>query len=329
MHEYGCDVSILKTAIFYGLNFSGKIAFIMETKPSYRGRFAPSPTGPLHFGSMVAAVGSYLDARSQRGEWRVRMEDLDPPRMVAGAADNILRTLEAYGLQWDGPVMYQSQRYEAYREALEQLRGQGVLYSCNCSRREIADSALNTAAGLVYPGYCRNGMKPGRAEHALRLRTDDVLIQFDDRLQGTYAQNLTLEVGDFVLRRADGLYAYQLAVVVDDAVQGTTDIVRGADILDSTPRQIYLQQLLGLPTPTYLHLPVAVNAKGEKLSKQTLAPAVETTNILSLLFKVLEFLGQRPPPVLLEGDVNAFWSWAAANWDAKKIPSLRSCRVVE
>lgn len=275
---------------------------------------------------MVAAVGSYLDARSQQGEWRVRMEDIDPPRMVAGAADNILRTLEAYGLQWDGPVMYQSQRNEAYREALEQLRGQGVLYPCNCSRREIADSALNTPAGLIYPGYCRHGMRSGRAEHALRLRTDDVRIQFDDRLQGTHVQSLNLEVGDFVLRRADGLYAYQLAVVVDDAVQGMTDIVRGADILDSTPRQIYLQQLLGLPTPTYLHLPVAVNANGEKLSKQTLASAVETTNFLPVLFQVLEFLGQKPPPVLLEGDVNAFWSWAIANWDAKKIPAQRSCR---
>lgn len=278
---------------------------------------------------MVAAVGSYLDAKSHLGEWLVRMEDLDPPRVAVGAADDILRTLEAYGLQWDGAVMYQSQRGEVYREALDQLQGAGVLYPCNCSRREIADSALNNVAGLIYPGHCRNGMRPGRAEHALRLRADEICIQFDDRLQGKCEQRLNLEVGDFVLRRADGLYAYQLAVVVDDAAQGITDVVRGADILDSTPRQIYLQQLFGFPTPSYLHLPVAVNAKGEKLSKQTLAPAVNTTNTLPLLFKVLEFLGQKPPLVLLEGDVNAFWSWAIANWDAKEIPARRSWKGLD
>lgn len=298
----------------------------MKTKSSYRGRFAPSPTGPLHFGSMVAAVGSYLDAKSHQGEWLIRMEDLDPPRVVEGAADDILRTLEAYGLQWDGAVMYQSLRDEAYREVLDRLRGVGVLYPCNCSRREIADSSLNATTGLIYPGHCRNGMKPGRAEHALRLRTDDVPIQFDDRLQGKYVQRLNLEVGDFVLRRADGFHAYQLAVVVDDAEQCVTDIVRGADILDSTPRQIYLQQLLGFPTPSYLHLPVAVNAQGEKLSKQTLASAVDTTNILPLLFKVLAFLGQEPSQALLDGDINAFWSWAIMNWDVKKIPARRAHR---
>lgn len=297
-----------------------------EIKSSYRGRFAPSPTGPLHFGSMVAAVGSYLDARSRQGEWLVRMEDLDPPRVVAGAADDIQRTLEVYGLQWDGAVMYQSRRGEAYREALDQLRRQDVLYPCNCTRREIADSALNPMAGLVYSGYCRNGMRSGREEHALRLRTDDNPIQFDDRLQGPYVQRLESEVGDFVVRRADGFYAYQLAVVVDDAEQGVTDIVRGADILDSTPRQIYLQKLLGVPTPSYLHLPVAVNANGEKLSKQTLAPSVATKNPLPLLLKVLEFLGQNPPQALLDGDIDTFWLWAIANWDVARIPPLRAHR---
>lgn len=291
---------------------------------AYRGRFAPSPTGPLHFGSMVAAVGSYLDAKFHQGEWLVRMEDLDPPRVMAGAADDILRTLELYGLEWDGPVMYQSRRHQAYREALDQLRRLDVLYPCNCSRREIADSVLNPMTGLVYPGNCRNGMRSGREEHALRLRTDDALLQFDDRVQGHYAQRLESEVGDFVLRRADGLYAYQLAVVVDDSAQGITDIVRGADILDSTPRQIYLQKLLGVPTPSYLHLPVALNAIGEKLSKQTLAPAVETKNPLGLLTRVLEFLGQNPPKALTDGDSGAFWSWAIANWDAAKIPRVRN-----
>lgn len=296
----------------------------METKASqYRGRFAPSPTGPLHFGSLVAAVGSYLDARSRHGEWLLRIEDLDPPRTVAGASDDILRTLEALGLHWDGVVMYQSQRGEAYRATLDQLQRQGALYPCNCSRREIADSALDASPSLVYPGYCRTGMRPGRTEHALRVRTDDVPVQFHDRLQGHCAQRLALEAGDFVLRRADGLYAYQLAVVVDDAAQGVSDVVRGADILDSTPRQIYLQKLLGLATPSYLHLPVAVNAQGEKLSKQTLAPAVEVGVPLPLLFKVLEFLGQDPPRELLQGDLASFWSWAIAHWAVAKIPVQR------
>lgn len=297
----------------------------METEVSqYRGRFAPSPTGPLHFGSLVAAVGSYLDAKSRHGEWLLRIEDLDPPRIVAGAADDILRTLEALELHWDGAVMYQSRRGEAYRAALDQLRRQGALYPCNCSRREIADSALDVSSSLVYPGYCRSGMRPGRTEHALRVRTDDAPVQFHDRLQGHCLQRLAAEAGDFVLRRADGLYAYQLAVVVDDAAQGVSDIVRGADILDSTPRQIYLQKLLGLATPSYLHLPVAVNVLGEKLSKQTLAPAVEVDVPLPLLFKVLEFLGQEPPRELLQGDLASFWSWAIAHWAVVKIPARRT-----
>lgn len=298
---------------------------LMETEVSqYRGRFAPSPTGPLHFGSLVAAAGSYLDAKSRHGEWLVRIEDLDPPRMLAGAADDILHTLEALGLHWDGAVMYQSQRGESYREALNELQHQGVLYSCNCSRREIADSALNASSSLVYPGYCRNGMRPGRSDYALRVKSDDLTIQFHDRLQGHYVQQLAAEVGDFVLRRADGLYAYQLAVVVDDAAQNISDIVRGADILDSTPRQIYLQQLLGLATPSYLHLPVVVNVRGEKLSKQTLAPAVEVASPLPLLFEVLEFLGQDPPRELLQGDLDSLWSWAIAHWAVAKIPAQRT-----
>ena len=297
----------------------------MKTEVStYRGRFAPSPTGPLHFGSLVAAVGSFLDAKSRHGEWLVRIEDIDPPRIVAGAADDILRTLEALDLHWDGAVMYQSRRGDAYREALDQLQRQGALYPCNCSRREIADSALSGPSSRVYPGYCRDGMRTGRARHALRVRTDDVLIQFHDRLQGHRSQLLASETGDFVLRRADGLYAYQLAVVVDDAAQGISDIVRGADILDSTPRQIYLQKLLDLATPFYLHLPVAINVQGEKLSKQTLAPAVEVDVPLPLLLKVLEFLGQDPPRELLQGDLDSFWSWAIAHWAVERIPARQT-----
>lgn len=289
----------------------------------YRGRFAPSPTGSLHFGSLVAAVGSYLDARTCQGKWFVRIEDLDPPRVVEGATDEILRTLEAFGLFWDGDVVYQSHRAEAYRAALEALSQQGILYPCNCSRREIADSSLDTSSGPIYPGHCRSGMRVGRAIHALRLRTDNIPIHFCDRLLGDYGQCLELEVGDFVLRRVDGLTAYQLAVVVDDAEQGITHIVRGADILDSTPRQIYLQRLLHYTTPSYLHLPVAVNVQGEKLSKQTLAPALNSLDPLPQLTRVLAFLGQGPPPELAESSLSDFWSWAVANWSVHKIPQLR------
>lgn len=289
----------------------------------YRGRFAPSPTGALHFGSLVAAVGSFLDARSCQGTWFVRMEDLDPPRMVAGAADDILRTLEAFGLFWDGEVMYQSRRGEAYRAALEVLQQQGAIYPCNCSRREIADSAPGPSSGLIYQGRCRHGMRQGKAKHALRLITDNKPIHFRDRLLGEYGQCLETDVGDFVLLRSDGLFAYQMAVVVDDAEQGINHIVRGADILDSTPRQIYLQHLLHLSTPSYLHLPVAVNAQGEKLSKQTLAPAVNLREPVAQLFRVLEFLGQSPPPSLASADLADFWSWAIANWAVHKIPPHR------
>lgn len=289
-----------------------------------RGRFAPSPTGALHFGSLVAAVGSYIDAKAHRGEWLLRIEDIDQPRVVSGAADAIMRTLEALGLNWDGEVIYQSQRHEAYRAALDQLQSLGVLYSCNCSRREIADSAINSASSLVYRGNCRNGMRPGRSSYALRVKTDDEPVSFYDRLQGNCSLRLESQVGDFVLLRADNIFAYQLAVVVDDADEGISDVVRGADILDSTPRQIYLQKLLGLPTPSYLHLPVAVNDRGEKLSKQTLAPAVEVNNPLPLLFKVLEFLGQQPPHEILQGDLTSFWSWAITHWAIEKIPSCRT-----
>lgn len=304
------------------IEFSGAELSLMKTEISrYRGRFAPSPTGPLHFGSLVAAVGSFLDAKSRQGEWLVRIEDLDPPRVVPGAADGILRTLDAFGLYWDGEVMYQSRRGESYRDALEHLQHAGAIYPCNCSRREIAESGFNASSGLVYPGYCRNGMRPGRREHALRVKVDDKPVEFRDRLQGNRIQRLASGLGDFVLRRADGLYAYQLAVVIDDAAQGISDVVRGADILDSTPRQIYLQKLLELPTPSYLHLPVVLNVQGEKLSKQTLAPPVDVGIPLPQLFKVLEFLGQNPPGELLQGDLGSFWVWAITHWTVGNIPA--------
>ena len=222
----------------------------------YRGRFAPSPTGPLHFGSLVAAVGSYLDARAQGGEWLLRMEDVDTPRNVPGAAEHILATLEAFGFEWDGPVLWQSQRLAAYAEALAQLQAAGLAYGCACSRKEIADSASQTASpattratiqaaidgGLIYPGTCRHGLPAGRSARAWRLRVNDEAIAFTDRVQGWAAQCLARDVGDFVLHRADGLFAYQLAVTVDDDFQGISDIVRGADLLASTPRQIWLRR---------------------------------------------------------------------------------------
>jgi glutamyl-Q tRNA(Asp) synthetase len=290
----------------------------------YRGRFAPSPTGPLHFGSLVAAVGSFLEARSRGGEWLVRMEDLDLPRTVPGAADDILRTLDAFGLHWDGEVMVQSARNEAYRAALAELEKLGAVYPCACTRKEIADSAINGIDGPVYPGICRAGLPEGRAPRAMRVHTDLSPVGFDDALQGRISQILATEVGDFVVRRADGLFAYQLAVVVDDAEQAITHVVRGADLLDSTPRQVYLQKLLSLPTPAYLHLPVAVNERGEKLSKQTLAPAVGLIKPVAQLFEALKFLNQAPPAELKDADLDDFWKWAIAHWRAGKLPAVRA-----
>jgi len=285
---------------------------------AYRGRFAPSPTGPLHFGSLVAAVGSYLEAKKHQGQWLLRMEDLDPPREMPGAADGILAALEAYGFEWDGPVLFQSRRSEAYEAALTELEQAGHLYPCACTRKEIADSALQGIEGPVYPGTCRNGLH-GREPRAWRVRTTMDATAFDDALQGHQSQNLERDIGDFVLKRADGLYAYQLAVVVDDAAQDITHVVRGADLLASTPRQIWLQRLLGLPTPHYVHLPVAVNRRGEKLSKQTLAVPLDLKMPAPALWQALNFLGQHPPPELCE-DLPALWHWAKACWQLEAVP---------
>jgi glutamyl-Q tRNA(Asp) synthetase len=256
------------------------------------GRFAPSPTGPLHFGSLVAAVASWLDARAAGGRWLVRMEDLDQPRVQPGAADEILRALERLGLGWDGEVVVQNRRTALYQPALERIRAH--TYWCGCTRREIADSSLGLAGdgAAIYPGTCRRGLPPGKPPRALRLRVDASKIGFVDRVQGRREQVLGRDVGDFVLYRADGQFAYQLAVVVDDAAQGVTDVVRGADLIDSTARQIFLQRLLGLPTPRYLHVPVVVNAAGEKLSKQTGAEPLDLSRPEQELRRALAFLGQ-------------------------------------
>jgi glutamyl-Q tRNA(Asp) synthetase len=294
-----------------------------------RGRFAPSPTGPLHFGSLVTAVGSYLSVHSQSGEWLVRIEDLDPPREVKGAADDILRTLEVYGFEWDGAVMYQSRRRDAYEEALATLRRRGALYPCGCTRKEIADSSIAGIEGPVYPGTCRAGLAPGRSARALRVRTDNAVIDFEDRVQGRQYSLLEREVGDFVARRADGFYAYQLAVVVDDAEQGITEVVRGADLLTSTACQMYLQQLLGLPTPGYLHLPAAVNVQGEKLSKQTYAKPLPRAKPVIMLRQALDFLGQGPQPDAGESSLASFWAAAIAAWDERRIPRSRTRRCID
>ena len=284
------------------------------------GRFAPSPTGPLHFGSLVAALGSYLDARARGGRWMVRLEDVDEPRTQPGAAESILATLEHCGFEWDGAVEVQSRRKALYKDALDRLRAAGHAYPCGCTRKEIADSALAPDGARIYPGTCRHGLASGRTERAWRVRTEGAMIEVEDRLQGRIAQSLEREVGDFVLFRADGYFAYQLAVVVDDAAQGITDIVRGADLLDSTARQIHLQRLLGLPTPTYLHLPVAVNPAGEKLSKQTEAQAAGPAAIAA----ALAFLGHAPPAVLRAAPAKELVAWGIAHWDSARLPKARA-----
>jgi glutamyl-Q tRNA(Asp) synthetase len=297
--------------------------------PVYRGRFAPSPTGPLHFGSLVAAVGSFLEARARGGEWLLRMEDVDAPRCSQAAAHSILRTLEAFGFAWDGEVVWQSRRTAAYAAALEQLKQAGRVFPCACTRKELADSMLAADGAALYPGTCRNGLPPGKTARAWRLRVDAARVAFDDALQGRIESALAREAGDFILLRADGLFAYQLAVVVDDAAAGITHVVRGADLLLSTPRQIYLQQCLGLPTPAYAHLPVAVNAAGEKLSKQTRALPLDNQRPGPELWAALDFLGQQPPPELRVAGCGELWHWALANWQLGRVPHQQALPSIQ
>ena len=296
----------------------------------YVGRFAPSPTGTLHPGSLVAALASWLDARAHGGRWLVRIEDVDTPRCVPGAADDILRTLDAFGLHSDEPVIHQSRRTAAYDEALQRLQDTGATYPCCCTRKEIADSALHGIEGFIYPGTCRKGMMHQRATPAWRVRTDQYHspITFDDTLQGRISQNLASEIGDFVVKRADGLFAYQLAVVVDDAFQQITHIVRGADLLNSTARQIHVQHLLDLDVPHYMHLPVAVNQDGEKLSKQTLAQAVNTAQVSNELWCALHFLRQQPPQALRNERIETILEWARQNWRPENLVGLRALPAV-
>jgi glutamyl-Q tRNA(Asp) synthetase len=288
----------------------------------YCGRFAPSPTGPLHFGSLLAAVASYLEARTHQGRWLLRIEDIDQPRTIPGASDSILRSLDNFGFEWDGPVVYQSQRQDLYLEAMSRLQKSGLVYPCGCTRKEIADSAIHGLEGAIYPGTCSNGLPDGKYPRAWRVRTNHQSIGFEDAIQGYIEQKLALDIGDFVLKRADGIFAYQLAVVVDDAEQGVTHVVRGADLLDSTPRQIYLQQLLGLPLVRYAHIPVALNAKGEKLSKQTRAPELDQRQPGAILWNALHILGQLPPHALKQTGVHTLWQWAFEHWLLERIPQI-------
>ena len=284
------------------------------------GRFAPSPTGSLHFGSLVAATASYLAARAERGRWLLRIEDLDKPREQTGAAARIIQTLLALGFEWDDEILYQSQRLSAYHDALRHLSSH--TYPCTCSRKAIQQAGQTGALGLIYAGTCRDKtlFPAPQQQYALRLRTDDTVVDFEDAIQGHYAQRLASEVGDFVIRRADGLFAYQLAVVVDDAFQGVNQIVRGADLLDNTPRQIYLQRLLGFPTPHYAHVPLAMGQDGQKLSKQNFAPSIDRHASVQSLVAALQFLGQQPPHAADVTSLTALWDWAIANWNSQNVP---------
>ncbi|MCU7904943.1 MAG: tRNA glutamyl-Q(34) synthetase GluQRS [Candidatus Thiodiazotropha sp. (ex Epidulcina cf. delphinae)] len=289
------------------------------TNQRCRGRFAPSPTGPLHFGSLVAALGSYLDARRRGGEWLVRMEDLDRTREVGGSAALILHTLEGFGFRWDDEVLYQSRRTDAYDAAVDELTGARLAYPCGCSRKAIGKEAETGVEGPIYPGACRKRPADAGLTHSIRVLTDERVIKVSDAIQGPVKQNLAREIGDFVIRRADGFHAYQLAVVVDDAWQGITHIVRGADLLNSTPRQCYLQQRLGLPRPGYAHLPLAVDGRGRKLSKQHRDAPVDPGRPLDALLQALAFLHQPLPPER-PANLDEFWQWSIAHWSLATIP---------
>lgn len=290
----------------------------MARSSRYVGRFAPSPTGPLHLGSLVAALASFLDARANDGLWLLRVEDLDPPRESKQAAAQILSTLEILGLHWDGPTLWQSDRLESYECALIELQAKNLIFECVCNRAK---------ASGVYKGYCRNKVHSGTAATSRRLKVADQTIRFDDLFQGEYAQNLAKEVGDFVVKRKDGLFAYQLAVVVDDAFQAVTHVIRGHDLLSSTTRQIFLQQVLGFDTPHYGHHPVVVNDDGNKLSKQTHAAPVDVGAPQLALLQALTLLRQSPPRQLAASGVFDIISWATSHWDPTRLVGESSIRI--
>lgn len=294
------------------------------TEPSgYVGRFAPTPTGPLHFGSLLAAVASYLEAVRRGGAWLVRIEDIDPPREQAGATQRILEALQRYGFEIHGPGTRQSVSEPAHRAAIAQLVDSGRAYYCDCSRKELSD-ADQGPLGAIYPATCRHRHLAPAPSCAIRIRTDGAQIAFTDRLQGEQRQSVESASGDFVIRRRDGLIAYQLAVVVDDHRQGVTEVVRGIDLLDSTPRQVWLQRLLGYDTPAYAHIPIAVDVHGRKLGKSTQAAALPLEEPAPVLFDALVALQQAPPPTLERAALATVWTWAAEHWNLDRLRGLRS-----
>ena len=285
------------------------------------GRFAPSPSGPLHFGSLVAALASYCEAKSRRGLWLLRIEDVDTPRVVAGASEQILRDLEAFGFAWDGAVSYQSDRFDQYQYYLDKLLAQGDCYACECSRRSLRKRGVRSGPlGQIYPGLCRLKQLPV-ANHSLRLNTENAnSVGFLDRVYGQFSLNLPESVGDFVLKRADSIFAYHLAVVVDDQLQGINQIVRGADLLENTCLHLYLQQKLAFATPEYMHIPLVNNAQGVKLSKQTGARALDHQRASRLLVAALRHLGQVTSPDLEYNNPREVLQWASDNWSPGLIP---------
>ncbi len=305
------------------------MTIVIAERLPYRGRFAPSPTGPLHFGSLVAAVGSYLRAKSRSGEWYLRIENIDPPREVAGASDDQIRCLETLGFEWDGAVYFQSESAARFEQALANLTLAGHTFQCRCPRKLLRQTPPPVAnMPRIYPGTCRDLGLPDTKSTSTRLKVESGQIEFTDILQGRISQRVADEVGDFVLRRRDSLFAYQLAVVVDDADQGITEIVRGCDLLDNTMRQIYLQRLLGYPTPDYVHLPVATTADNDKLSKHTGALAIDNSRPARVLVQALSFLRQHPPAGLVEADPSTVWAWALENWDISKLSRIKSSIAV-
>lgn len=288
------------------------------------GRFAPSPTGPLHLGSLYTALASFLQARSQQGKWLLRIDDLDTPRNVKGAADSILTTLDAFGLHWDDSVVYQSQCLDAYHAKLDELAKNRLIYPCSCSRKTLAAIQASTD---VYSGLCRNKLIPPDSPYALRVKTAARVIAFDDGLQGLMAHNIAEQDGDFILKRKDGIIAYQFAVVIDDYLQQVNQVVRGVDLLTETPKQIYLQQLLGLPCPDYMHVPVIVDQQGYKLSKQTRATAVNLTTLSRVIFDLLSLLKQNPPPELQRASVSELIDWACMQWTISPLKHLKQVSV--
>lgn len=306
----------------------------IQSKWRYRGRFAPSPTGPLHFGSLVAAVGSYLCARQAGGEWLLRIEDLDTPRVVPGSADQIIQTLDAFGFEWTGSILYQNSRRDAYQAATQQLLDSGLAYHCSCTRSELQAAAqTNKLSGLLdpeelrYPGWCRNGPRDPTRKTAVRLFVTPGEIAVTDFVQGRFTVDVSAEVGDFVIRRRDQLHAYQLAVVVDDAFQGISAVVRGADLLHSTPRQMFLQRLLMLPVPMYAHLPVVTDANGIKLSKSAGAAAIDIDRPGEELWRALEFLQQAPPAHLRRAGLATLWEWAIQHWQLQRLNGQRQAAI--